>query len=335
MEYLTQITLDHTLLLNKGNEKVTCLSLNCRSLVNKSELIGQILREEKADFALLTETWYSDNKQHQYESSDLNQNGYKISVVNRKNRVGGGIAVTCRSGVKMRRLSFGTSQTFEIGIWQLILKNITVNVVGIYRSPTVSTPAQFVADFFEFMENTLPKYTNILIMGDFNLHIIENSATILEFKNSSAMGLSQHGSFSTHTAGQSLDLVITEATNGVEILSCEPRSFVSDHCVVKSVFNVQKESITSKTVEFRNFKQIDHDEFSTVLTNILVESDNINSYVNQFEAELELVLDKHAPLTQKTVICRAPKPWFSADILRLKRLLCKAERVWRRYRQPH
>jgi exonuclease III len=81
----------------------------------------------------------------------------------------------------MRKLSFGTSHTFEFGMWQLILRNITVNVVGIYRSPTVSTPAQFVPDFFEFMEDTLSRHTNILIMGDFNLHTNENNATISEF----------------------------------------------------------------------------------------------------------------------------------------------------------
>jgi hypothetical protein len=149
------------------------------------------------------------------------------------------------------------------------------------------------------------------------------------------MGLVQHVSFPTHTAGQSLDLVIMEVTNGVEILSCEPGSFVSDHCVVKCVLNVQKENVTSKTVKFRNFKQIDHDEFSKDLDNMLVESDDVNSYVDLFEMELELILDKHAPLTQKTVICRAPKPWFNADILRLKKLLRKAERVWRRHWQPH
>ena len=87
----------------------------------------------KIDFAVLTETWYADEKQHKFETSDLNQNGYKLSVANRKNKMGGGIALTCRSEVKMRKLKSGTTNSFEFGIWQLMFKNITMHVIGIYR----------------------------------------------------------------------------------------------------------------------------------------------------------------------------------------------------------
>lgn len=59
----------------KIQEKVVCMTNNCRSVVNKDSLIhgviGQILREEKVDFVLLTETWYSDDKPHQFETSDF------------------------------------------------------------------------------------------------------------------------------------------------------------------------------------------------------------------------------------------------------------------------
>ena len=46
---------------------------NCRSAVKKNNIIGKILREKKTDFAVLTETWYSDEKSHQYETSDFNK----------------------------------------------------------------------------------------------------------------------------------------------------------------------------------------------------------------------------------------------------------------------
>ena len=336
IENLIHINVNHNLLMNRGKERVVCLTINCRSLVNKSESIGQTVREERADFALLTETWFSDDKQHQFDTSDLNQNGYKISVANRKGRVGGGIALTCRSSVNMRKLSGGTTDSFEFGIWELVLKSITVHVLGIYRSPSVSTPAQFVPEFFEFMEETLPRYSNILVTGDFNLHISDTTnATITEFNNSlCAMGLHQHVNFPTHTAGQCLDLVITEITNGVQLQSCEPGAFVSDHCVVKCILKVQKENIMSKTVEFRNFKNMDHANFSADIAKITIECDDVNSFVERYETEIEAILDSHAPMHKKTIICRDPKPWFNENILQLKRLLRRAERVWRKHRQP-
>ena len=110
-----------------------------------------MLREDRTDFALLTETWYSDEKQHHFETSDLNQNGYKMSVAIRRNKIGGGVALTCKSGVNMRKIVSGTTQSFEYGVWQLILKNITINCVGVHRPPSLATPVQFVSHFFQFL----------------------------------------------------------------------------------------------------------------------------------------------------------------------------------------
>ena len=58
--------------LSNFRKNVTCLTLNCHSVDNKDVLVGQLLREDNIDFALLTETWYSDDKQSHFETSDLN-----------------------------------------------------------------------------------------------------------------------------------------------------------------------------------------------------------------------------------------------------------------------
>ena len=295
-----------------------------------------MLDEQKVDIALFTETWYSDDKQHQFETSDLNQNGYNISVVNRQNRIGGGIALTCRTGVNMRRLKAGMTRSFEHGIWQLIFKNITLTVIGIYRPPSLATSGQFVTEFVQFMEGIIPQYSNLMIMGDFNLHVHESSSAMSEFNESMfAMGLEQHVNFSTHVGGNTLDLVITEATNGIEVLSYEPGPFLSDHCAVKIVTNVKKENITSKMVKFRNFKDMDNSAFANDLSELSIDSENVNTFVENFEDKIKRVVDRHAPLKEKMKICRVPKPWFTENILILKRLLRKSERLWKRYKQPH
>lgn len=320
---------------NQQNERISCLTLNCRSVVNKDVIVGQLLREEKVDFALLTETWYSDNKQHQYETSDLNQNGYSLSVTNRKNRIGGGIALAHRTNINIRKLSAGTRTSFEFGLWKMILKNITLHIVGIYRPPSLSTPSQFVSDFLHYMEEILPEYSNLMVMGDFNLHITDDNSTMSEFKNSiQAMGLIQHVDFSTHKDGNTLDLVLTEEVNGVDVLSCQPGPFLSDHCAVKIETNVKKETITSKTVTFRDFKNMDETAFAKDLKAISIQCENVDMCVDQFENEIQNVLDTHAPFKQKTKICRAPKPWFTSNILQLKRKLRKSERLWKKYKKP-
>lgn len=320
--------------LNNFKENVVCMNINCRSVVNKDVLVGQVLRDQNIDFAILTETWYSDEKEHQYKTSDLNQNGYKISVANRQNRGGGGVALTCRSGVNSRKLLAGNKPTFEFGLWQLVFKNITINCIGIYRLWS-ATPTQFVSEFCQFLEDVIPKYSNLLLMGDFNLHINDDSNAVADFHNCLyALGLLQHVDFPTHIHGQSLDLVITESSNGVDLISCEPGPFLSDHCAVKVVTRVQKENIVSKSINFRNFKSIDNLDFAKDLSDMTILSESADSFVIEFENKLSAILDKHAPIVEKTVIYRAPKPWCTENIKNLKRVMRRLERLWRKYKQP-
>ena len=176
------------------------------------------------------------------------------------------------------------------------------------------------------MEENVSQYTNLMVMGDFNLHIHDGSSAMSGFTDSLfAMGLQQHVNFSIHTGGNSLDLVITEVANCVEVHSCEPGPFVSDHCVVKVVTNVKKENVVSKTVAFRNVKEMDKSAFAKDLREMSIDCENINTFVEQFEIEIQKILHTHAPLKEKTKIFRSPKPCFTENLLHLKRSLRKSE----------
>lgn len=323
--------------LTNVSDNVTCITLNCGSANKKDTIIGQYLREEKIDFGLLTETWYSDNKQHQFQTSDLNQNQYNISAANREGRVGGGIALVCRNGINMIKIDSGTTDSFEFGIWKLIFKHITLHVIGIYRPPSLTTVTQFADDFSTFSEQVLADYSNIVFMGDFNVHVDkEMDKAVQDFKDSiHALGLNQHVDFSSHKHGHTLDLVITEAENGVEAIQCEQGPFISDHCIVKVTLDVMKENIISETKSFRNYKKLDSVEFAKDLHAIRVECEDVNDFVTVFETEITKILDKHAPLVEKTVINRPPKPWFNEEILKQKRIVRRLEHIWKKYKEKH
>ena len=119
--------------------------------------------------------------------------------------------------------------------------------------------------------------------------------------------------FSTHVAGNSLDLVVTEAENGVDVRSCEPGNFVSDFCLVKIVTKVEKESVSSKTISFRNFKAVEKDAFAADLRELSIETDNVDNFAEQFEDEVKRVLDIHAPLQDERIISR-PQRAFGKSI---------------------
>jgi len=219
------------------------------------------------------------------------------------------------------KLSGGSTVSFEYGIWKLVFK----------KNPSASTHRQFVNDFFQFMETAMSQYSNLFVTGDFNLHLNENSLIIDDFNSSlNAMGLEQHVDFSTHVSGHCLDLVITESLN-VHVMSCKPGPFISDHCVIKTVLDIKKDNAISKSVASRNYKRIDNIEFFTALYSIEVEDQSIDTFVEQFESKLFDVLEQHAPLKEKTCVCRSSKPWFNEDIVQLKRQSRKLELFLRKY----
>ena len=55
---------------------------------------------------------------------------------------------------------------------------------------------------------------------------------------------------------------------------------------------------------------------------------DVYDFVEQYNNELSLLLDKHAPSYLKTVVLRPHQPWFSNDLLQAKRARRAAERRW-------
>ena len=78
------------------------------------------------------------------------------------------------------------------------------------------------------------KYTDTIIMGDFNMHIndpTDRDATVF-MDTLEAMGLDQNVTFDMHQKGNTLDLVFTEVKSGLQVNRCDPGPFISDHRAV-------------------------------------------------------------------------------------------------------
>ena len=71
---------------------------NVRSLKNKANVIYGYITQNKLDACLITETWLKDNEHDKSWTlaSDFNSDQLKISIVSRRNKSGGGLALVCR-----------------------------------------------------------------------------------------------------------------------------------------------------------------------------------------------------------------------------------------------
>ena len=347
-EHITDRSSDHNNLINitpcfektlkKTEERVSLLLLNCQSVKNKDLQIRETIDEYKADIAILTETWLndSDNDNVWIEATELNNNGLKMDTVNRKNRKGGGLAIIYKSHIKMKKGRRGATPSFEYAEWKLYFKSVTMDIVAIYRPPYSDVNQvnvkKFIDDFSDFISNILTAEKNLVILGDFNIHINNsNDSNVQAFvETTEALGLQQHVMSSSHRAGNILDHIYTEQGGNICISNCSNGAFLSDHCVIHSVLQVPKENIMKKTVTYRKYSDINRDKLREDLAFDFSNINDVNVLTDTFHENARMAVDSQAPEKTKTVIVRRHNMWFTEEVKEQKRVMRRYERIWKR-----
>ena len=75
-----------------------------------------------------------------------------------------------------------------------------------------TTNGMFINDITELLTNKLPQYQNSILLGDFNVHIEDQTNTDADVFNETmtALGLEQHISGPTHVRLNTLDLIFMQ-----------------------------------------------------------------------------------------------------------------------------
>ena len=167
----------------------------------------------------------------------------------------------------------------------------------------------FLDEFVEWLPDQLTKYKNVVIMGDINLHLNNvDDPDAFTFKDTlDAYGLKFHNKFPTHRHGNTLDILATEIASSLNITTCQPGPFLSDHCSIECTTNIIREDITKKTVSFRKIKDINIQKFQDDVVNQLEmvnECHDIDVLVQNLDTTLHDILEVHAPPITKSVAFR-------------------------------
>ena len=283
----------------------------------------------KLDLCLITETWLSDSDDAWIATSDIMCNGYKLSNVNRNQRRGGGLALAYKNNLNVKLSLHGQSRSFEYAVWECNISNMLLTLVGIYHPPysdmTKVTDAMFLDDLAEFLETTLTTYSNIIVSGDFNLHIddISNPDAQVFLDLMTVFGIQNHVHFETHTSGHTLDLILNECISWVSVRNAEQGQFLLDHLSIIAHLSVDKLPLEKKECNYRKVNKIDLDDMSHRLEEVFenFKNDNLDLRVSEYERILNSVLDDLAPMKEKTITLRPSNPWFMEDIKQQKCLM--------------
>ena len=112
----------------KPNTQCKIGMINVQSIRNKDTFLTQEISTHSIGVTLITETWLNSTLQDTtwLHQSDLLQSGYAISTHNRPSR-GGGIALLYKDNMKVRKIKAQHLCTIEYEIWQVSIKNKTIN----------------------------------------------------------------------------------------------------------------------------------------------------------------------------------------------------------------
>ena len=318
--------------------------LNIRSVRNKICYVAEILDEFSLDVLCLTETWLL--------ASDVGVIGaalpktYSLLHAPRPPGVwtrGGGVAVIYSSALSnIRQVSVDLDiSSFEFMEVAININQQIVRIATVYRPGHPGTDRTFMNEFNSFMETFSSKNGKLLICGDFNYWV--DDPTHKPY-SSEFVGLFDLNNFSnyvsgpTHVSGHTLDLVLSPSDSdyltNVDIVPVDPA--ISDHALVIFLLDFPRPPSYTKTIKFRNYRNIDQTRIETEIYLSLNEIDvSALSADHMVEMHRDFFLSTsayHFPEVVKNIVVRDDFPWYDSSVVSLRRRRRQAERRWRRLR---
>lgn len=321
--------------IKPSNNEMLILNINCRSILNKTEEIEQILNKLDPDIVCITETWLDNSVPAQGFIPD----GYKIIRKDRSDdfkqkygrNKGGGIAVLYKSHLKVEKKEYMSDKVEEI-LWVHVKRKQSFMLGVIYRSEYTDV-MKVTEDGESKIEENVRKATEIsdriIITGDLNIDISDDNSNLTkELKNIyGSYGLTQLVKKPTRIDSKSGRPTIIDHvwTNTDHNLINRVGTFigVSDHLGTYIKLNLKKQVAEVKKIKHRSYKNYDPQLFSNdLLENVTnsnikqhIESRDVNSSTEELIKIIQQTADQHAPLIETKV---GPKknyiPWYNDEL---------------------
>jgi hypothetical protein len=218
-----------------------------------------------------------------------------------------------------------------LDITAIVEKN-KLRIVIVYRPPDLSVP-NFLEDFCEICENEITSGPRLLIVGDINIHLDnpDNNQAKKFNERLNMYSLKQFVTEKTHRSGHTLDVIISNNEPMVSKVKVDPVG-ISDHFPVHCVLNLPVSKKETKTIRFRRLKNINLDNFKNDIQHSdlgFISQQDVTEAIKVYNSVLKELLEKHAPIIEKTIVDRPNSEWYGEEIRVMKRKVRQKERKWR------
>ncbi|CAC5400218.1 unnamed protein product [Mytilus coruscus] len=295
-------------------DRISLISLNARSVKNKSTSICDFMLSNDADILALTEIWLGTSID-KHVISEITPNGYSIHQISRKGKAGGGVAVIHKSNIEVKRSKHTqTFSHFELLECDVVVKSHHFRLCVIYRPPPSRTNKPKNTTLFnewsEFLDRLVVIPNELLITGDLNFHLDNVNASDTRKFNET---LRDHG----------LDPCLFDQNGNPS----------GDHLALFTSLKISRPPKQRQTVSYSKFSDIKTTDFiqDWSTTKIVQNREgSVENIVNLYNTELSSIIDRHAPLKSKNIIMRPNTEWYTDELRIAKRDRRKAERRMRK-----
>lgn len=180
--------------------------LNARSVKNKHDVITSFLNRCRVSFEIImfSETWY------QQDADVLVLPGYKHYFLNRQDKRGGGVSIYVKTSLECELLNTFSGLTSDYDVLSLKIGNYIITVL--YRPPSGDF-GKFIAFLDRFFERVSINKFSVVMGGDFNVNVLDDSFQTIELKNvlssSGFVNIITSATRITQTTSNAIDLFIT------------------------------------------------------------------------------------------------------------------------------
>ena len=181
-----------------------------------------------------------------------------------------------------------------------------MTIIAIYYPPYSTkcpvTNSMFLDDFTEWLPSQLVRYNNILLAGDFNIHM--NKATTddelgLFVSTIKAMGFQVELCGPTHRSGNMIDLMSIQSGCHIGVLKMQCGPYLSDHCSIEMTTTVQHSEAYREKINYRKIKDINIESFIEDCDLSSLSDEGLDVMVEQLGNRFEEALNKNAPIQTK------------------------------------
>ena len=316
--------------MNSNMGHLTIMHLNCRSLVAhineiKEYLYGLVV---KIDVIALSETWLIPN---QHDLSDFNIDEYKMYVMSRNNKHGGGVCIYVREDLESEQIGIISKQIENC--YESIFVNIklqstrNVKIGCIYRAPNTDMEL-----FNDEMLATLEffKNNNVYLCGDFNVDLLkynehQNSRNFINTMFS--YGYYPMINYPTRITCNSATIIDNIFTNVLheESISGIIINDITDHlpifCLMENVCvrKIRKQTKQNKYKFIRQTKDDNINNFVHNLKNVdwndVIACEDINNSYCRLLNKYVKAFDDTCPIIKVKCKDKPDKPWLTKGLI--------------------